>query len=224
MNSKNESNLKNIKFKDEEKNEDCRNIELSDLLKIEKEIYKNNQEYKINPPKKSNEIFFPNTQSSNFNHEKTYKKFIPNSHSYENLETCAGDLKENFEMEQEALDSKVKKYDNFKIKSKSSKDVVSLFNKNPSHHHNANPKNSKFSTEIKINNSQNSFSSPPQNLLIYTVTWNMYGISASKKEISKLLPKDNFYHIYAIGTEECMRSILFSFFYTDKSMWEKLAQ
>ena len=52
----------------------------------------------------------------------------------------------------------------------------------------------------------------------------MYGISASKNEFSKLLPKDKFYHLYAIGTEECMRSILVSFFYNDKSVWEKLAQ
>ena len=61
-------------------------------------------------------------------------------------------------------------------------------------------------------------------LSVYTVTWNMFGQTSSSKEIDLLLPKDNFYHIYAIGTEECMRSILFSMFYNDKSAWEELAQ
>ena len=62
------------------------------------------------------------------------------------------------------------------------------------------------------------------NLSVYTVTWNMFGQTSSVKEIELLLPKDNFYHIYAIGTEECMRSILFSMFYIDKSFWEEMTQ
>jgi hypothetical protein len=52
----------------------------------------------------------------------------------------------------------------------------------------------------------------------------MYGQYATRNEIEILLPKDKFYDIYAIGTEECMRGILTSFFYNDKSAWEKLAK
>jgi hypothetical protein len=39
----------------------------------------------------------------------------------------------------------------------------------------------------------------------------------TEDEIIKLLPYDKKYHIYAIGSEECMRSIFKSFFFSDKS-------
>jgi hypothetical protein len=77
---------------------------------------------------------------------------------------------------------------------------------------------SKFNEDNIMNNSDD------ESLKIYTITWNMYGQYARKSEIQKLLPIDKFYHLYAIGTEECMRGILTSFFYNDKSGWENLAQ
>lgn len=48
--------------------------------------------------------------------------------------------------------------------------------------------------------------------------------SAKENELSLILPKKDFYHIYAIGTEECMRSILASFFYADKTSFEEQIQ
>jgi hypothetical protein len=59
-------------------------------------------------------------------------------------------------------------------------------------------------------------------LNIYTVTWNLNGKLATEQEIRALLPKDKKYHIYAIGSEECMRSIFKSFFISDKTEWEKM--
>jgi hypothetical protein len=59
---------------------------------------------------------------------------------------------------------------------------------------------------------------------MYAVTWNLHGKAAKSQDIELLLPKDNFYHMYVIGTEECMRSILTSIFYSDKSEWEILLQ
>jgi hypothetical protein len=59
-------------------------------------------------------------------------------------------------------------------------------------------------------------------LNIYTVTWNLNGKLATQQEIRRLLPKDKKYHIYAIGSEECMRSIFKSFFISDKTEWEKM--
>ncbi len=59
-------------------------------------------------------------------------------------------------------------------------------------------------------------------LKIYTVTWNLYGKKSDIHSIEKLIPKDKNYDIYAIGTEECMRSIFKSFFYSNKSEWEDM--
>jgi hypothetical protein len=58
-------------------------------------------------------------------------------------------------------------------------------------------------------------------LSIYTVTWNLYGKSATDEDIQALLPEKK-YDMYVIGSEECMRSILKSFFFSDKSHWEKM--
>lgn len=63
-----------------------------------------------------------------------------------------------------------------------------------------------------------------ETLSVYTVTWNLYGKKGTEKELINLIPKNRFYHIYAIGTEECMRSILVSLFYSNKSLWEKVVQ
>jgi hypothetical protein len=63
-------------------------------------------------------------------------------------------------------------------------------------------------------------------LNIYCVSWNLCGTSATENELKYLIPKDKnkVYDIYAIGTEECMRSILTSFIYANKSNWEKIVE
>lgn len=50
----------------------------------------------------------------------------------------------------------------------------------------------------------------------------MYGEVPTKKEVSKLVIKNPQYLIYSIATQECMRSIFFSFFFWNKSQWIKL--
>jgi NAD(P)H-flavin reductase len=74
------------------------------------------------------------------------------------------------------------------------------------------------------NNKYFPFKKIHETVTIYTVTWNLYGKTASLTELIKLIPKNEFHHIYAIGTEECMRSILMSMIYANKSPWEKLVQ
>ena len=68
-------------------------------------------------------------------------------------------------------------------------------------------------------------------LRLHYVTWNLQGQvnnqlsqAAKPEELSLILPKKEFYHIYALGTEECMRSILASFFYANKTSFEELLQ
>ncbi len=64
-----------------------------------------------------------------------------------------------------------------------------------------------------------------EELLIYSVTWNMHGAQPSKEEVDNLLgDRTKPYHIYAIGTQECMRSILASFFYDNQDEWIKILQ
>ena len=60
------------------------------------------------------------------------------------------------------------------------------------------------------------------NLKIYAVTWNLYGKKSDIKSIEKLIPKEKNFDIFAIGSEECMRSIFRSFFYSNKSEWEEM--
>ena len=48
--------------------------------------------------------------------------------------------------------------------------------------------------------------------------------AAKESELSVILSKKDFFHIYAIGTEECMRSILASFFYANKTQFEDMIQ
>jgi len=69
-------------------------------------------------------------------------------------------------------------------------------------------------------------------ILIYTVTWNLKGEISTKDEIKLLLgstlksssslEQNKFFHIYAIGTQECLRSIFSSFFNSDKEEWINL--
>lgn len=53
------------------------------------------------------------------------------------------------------------------------------------------------------------------------ITWNMHGLTPSYKEIENLLSPHKGFDIYAIGSEECLRSIFQSLFFSDKSSWER---
>ena len=62
-------------------------------------------------------------------------------------------------------------------------------------------------------------------LEIYTVTWNLHGCLPHLDEINRLFSyKKKFYHLYVVGTQECMRSILASFFNSNKDEWIRLIQ
>lgn len=50
----------------------------------------------------------------------------------------------------------------------------------------------------------------------------MNGKTPTKENVSKLLIKNLKYLVYAIGTEESMRSIFQSFFYSNKDQWIKM--
>ena len=58
-------------------------------------------------------------------------------------------------------------------------------------------------------------------LKICCLTWNMHGLLPNDKQIQELLNPHKNYDIYAIGSEECLRSIFKSFFLCDKTEWEE---
>ena len=57
---------------------------------------------------------------------------------------------------------------------------------------------------------------------ICCLTWNMHGQSPNNEELNELLynHKEKNFDIFVIGSQECLRSIFKSFFYSDKSIWE----
>ena len=57
-------------------------------------------------------------------------------------------------------------------------------------------------------------------LKICSMTWNMHGLCPTPDQIKRLLDPHKGFDIYAIGSEECLRSIFKSIFYSDKSVWE----
>jgi hypothetical protein len=59
---------------------------------------------------------------------------------------------------------------------------------------------------------------------ICCLTWNMHGLVPTEEQVEKLLNRHLNYDIYAIGSEECLRSIFKSLFYSDKSEWERKLQ
>ena len=59
-------------------------------------------------------------------------------------------------------------------------------------------------------------------LQIYIVTWNIHGKKPLKHHLDLILPKDKYYDMYIISTQECMRSIESSFFNDSKEEWIKL--
>ena len=74
---------------------------------------------------------------------------------------------------------------------------------------------SKNSLNINIPNENND-----NPLLIYIVTWNIHGKQPLNEHLSTLLPKNKFYHMYIIATQECMRTISASFLSSSKELWE----
>jgi hypothetical protein len=68
--------------------------------------------------------------------------------------------------------------------------------------------------------------SEEEKLLIYTVTWNMMGLCPDINDVENLLIKkqNKFFHIYAVSSQECMRSIFLSFFNSNKDQWILLLQ
>ena len=63
-----------------------------------------------------------------------------------------------------------------------------------------------------------------QKFKICCLTYNMHGQCPTNEELNQLLNihKEKNFDIYAIGSQECLRSIFKSLFYSDKSKWENL--
>jgi hypothetical protein len=82
------------------------------------------------------------------------------------------------------------------------------------------PKNWKFLAKTLVDVSEE------EKLLIYTVTWNMMGLCPDINDVENLLMKKQkkFFHIYAVSSQECMRSIFYSFFNSNKDQWILLLQ
>ena len=57
-------------------------------------------------------------------------------------------------------------------------------------------------------------------LKICCITYNMHGENPTQQEVAQFLNPHKNYDIYAIGSEECLRSIFKSLFWSDKSSWE----
>ena len=57
-------------------------------------------------------------------------------------------------------------------------------------------------------------------LKVCCITWNMHGLNPNQNEINSLLGPHKDFDIYAIGSEECLRSIFKSLFYSDKTTWD----
>ena len=80
----------------------------------------------------------------------------------------------------------------------------------------------------KIDNTLFSSSYPyikkDRKLKICCITWNMHGLLPNQEQVNQLLDPHKNFDIYAIGSEECLRSIFKSLFISDKSEWEKQLQ
>ena len=74
--------------------------------------------------------------------------------------------------------------------------------------------------EEEINSNINTIVTKYNKLKLCCITWNMHGLNPSPREIKSLLEPHKNCDIYAIGSEECLRSIFKSLFYSDKSAWE----
>ena len=74
--------------------------------------------------------------------------------------------------------------------------------------------------EEEKNSNINIISTKSNKLKLCCITWNMHGLNPSQSEIQSLLEPHKNCDIYAIGSEECLRSIFKNLFYSDKSEWE----
>ena len=61
-----------------------------------------------------------------------------------------------------------------------------------------------------------------KDLSICSITWNLHGETPQPSTVNLLLKQDKKYDMYVIGTQECLRSILVSFFISSKKEWEDL--
>ncbi|KAJ9466233.1 Polyphosphatidylinositol phosphatase INP53 [Diplonema papillatum] len=62
---------------------------------------------------------------------------------------------------------------------------------------------------------------PGSELRIWTGTWNMEGHGVPDDASMQTLVQKDQHHVYAIGTQECLRTIQQSFINSDKDMWER---
>ena len=76
--------------------------------------------------------------------------------------------------------------------------------------------------EEEINSNINTIVTKYNKLKLCCITWNMHGLNPSPREIKSLLEPHKNCDIYAIGSEECLRSIFKSLFYSDKSAWKQV--
>ena len=79
--------------------------------------------------------------------------------------------------------------------------------------------------KTKIDNSI-SHNNPKYKTLSYSIcclTYNMHGQTPTLEQINQLLSihKEKKFDIYVIGSQECLRSIFKSLFYSNKSIWEE---
>jgi len=81
-----------------------------------------------------------------------------------------------------------------------------------------------LSEEKESNNVSNKAEKTAERLKMYYLTWNLQGKALKENEMNILLPKTDHFDFYVIGTEECTRSILASFFYANKSDYESMLQ
>ena len=209
-------------------------IELNNIENIEK--YINDEEkmhLNINKPKKNSEDFehdYENNIDSELINLETIEKKIKR-YSSTNIIKSKLNSSSSIEIFKEEKLKKEKYKSNPNLNPNLNviidKTIESLNKIEKTHDENLSNNLCNLSTSLKNNIPGENFNKL-ERLNVYCVTWNMYGKAASQGEIKNLLPKFNKegekYHIYALGTEECMRSILFSFFYNDKSAWERVAQ
>ena len=87
------------------------------------------------------------------------------------------------------------------------------------------PVDSLVKPSLSYINYKNSIEKNKAQLKICCITWNMHGEDPTLATVEDLLTPHQSFDIYAIGSEECMRSIFKSFFISDKSEWEnKISQ
>ena len=83
---------------------------------------------------------------------------------------------------------------------------------------------SRISNISNISNLATSLIQSKNKIKICCITWNMHGLIPTPEIVKSLLEPHINYDIYAIGSEECLRSIFKSLFFSDKSDWETKLQ